>query len=138
MNDQAGQGQCQKKPRCRKELLAIVNLAPCLFCTSLENGCVCVLGCQVAFNSLQPHGRQASLSLTISWSVPKFVFVELVMPYNHLILCRLPLLLPSVFPNIRVFSSESAVRIRWPKDWTFEVSISPSNEYSRLIPFRID
>ena len=62
----------------------------------------------------------------------------LVMPSNHLILCRLLLLLPSIFPSIRVFSNESALRIRWPKDWSFTFSIIPSNEYSELISFRID
>ena len=77
--------------------------------------------------------HQASLSFTISWSLLKLVSIESVMPSNHLILCR-PLLLPSIFPNI--FSSESAVRIRWPKHWSF--SISPSHEYSGLISFRID
>ena len=64
--------------------------------------------------------------------------VELVMPSNHLILCRPLLLLPSVFPRIRVFSNESAVHTRWPKDWSFSFSISPSNEYLRLISFRMD
>ena len=71
---------------------------------------------------------QASLSITKSWSLLKLISIELVMPSNHLILCR-PLLLPSVFPNIRVFSNESALRIRWPKYWSFSFSISPSNEY---------
>ena len=78
---------------------------------------------------------QASLSLTISQSLPTFMSVELVMPSIQLILCR-PLLLPSIFPRIRVFSNELAVRIRWPKYWGF--STSPSNEYSGLISFRID
>ena len=68
----------------------------------------------------------------------KLMSIESVMPSNHLILCRPLLLLPSIFPSIRVFSSESAFRIRWPKYWSFSVSISPSNEYSRLISFRID
>ena len=78
---------------------------------------------------------QASLSLTISWSFPKFMSIQSVMPSNHLILwCHLPLL--SIFPSTYVFSSELAVRIRLPKYWSF--SISPSNEYSGLISFRID
>ena len=81
---------------------------------------------------------QASLSLTISRSLPKFISVESVMPSNHLILCRPLLLLPSVFPSTRVFSSELALHIRWPKDWSFSFSISPSNEYSELISFRMD
>ena len=79
---------------------------------------------------------QASLSITNSWSLFKLLFIESVMPSNHLILCRPILLLPSVFPSIKVFSSESAVYIRWPKYWSF--SISPSNEYSRLICLRVD
>ena len=68
----------------------------------------------------------------------KLVSIESVMPSNHLILCHLLLLLPSVFPRIRVFSSELALHIRWPKDWSFSFGISPSNEYSGLISFRID
>ena len=82
--------------------------------------------------------RQASLSITNSWSLLKPMRIESVMPSNHLILCRPLLLLPSVFPSIRVFSNESALRIRWPKDWSFSFSISPSNEYSGLISFRMD
>ena len=82
--------------------------------------------------------RQASLSFTISWSLLKLMSIELVMPSNHLILCRPLLLLLSVFPSIRVFSSELALRIRWPKYWSFSFSISPCNEYSELISFRID
>ena len=82
--------------------------------------------------------HQASLSITNSWSPPKPMSFELVMPSNHLILCRPLLLLPSIFPSIRVFSNESALPIRWPKYWSFCFSISPSNEYSGLISFRID
>ena len=81
---------------------------------------------------------QASLSLINSWSLCKLMSIELVMPSNHLILCRPLLLLPSVFPSIRVFTNESALRIRWPKYWSFSFSISPSNEYSGLISFRMD
>ena len=80
---------------------------------------------------------QASLSITNSQSLLKFMSIESVMPSNHLILCH-PLLLPSIFPSIRVFSNESALRIRWPKFWSFSFSISPSNEYSRQISFRMD
>ena len=72
-----------------------------------------------------------------SWSLPKFMSIELVMPSNHLILCDF-LLLPSVFPSIRVFSSESALRIRWPKYWSFSFNISPSKEHPGLISFRMD
>ena len=80
--------------------------------------------------------RQASLSITNSRSLLKLVSIDLVMPSNHLILCR-PLL-PSVFPSIRVFSSESVLRLRWPKYWNFTFNISSSSEYSELIFFRID
>ena len=81
---------------------------------------------------------QASLSITNAQSLLKLMSIESVMPSNHLILCCPLLLLPSVFPSIRVFSNESVLRIRWPKYWSFSFSISPSNEYSRLISFRID
>ena len=91
-------------------------------------------------DSLQPHGlqRQASLSFTISWNLLKLMSIESVMPFNHLIVCYPLLLLPSIFPSIRVFSSESAFHIRWPKYWRFSFSISPFNEYSGLASFRID
>ena len=82
--------------------------------------------------------RQASLSITNSQSLLKLMSTETVMPSKHLILCRLLLLLPSIFPSIRVFSKESVLCIRWPKDWSFSFSISPSNEYSGLISFRVD
>ena len=82
--------------------------------------------------------RQASLSITSSRSLPKLMSIESVMPSNHLILCQPLLLLPSISPSIRVFSNESALCIRWPKYWGFSFSISPSNEYSGLISFRID
>ena len=82
--------------------------------------------------------RQASLSITNSWSLFKLMSVESVMPSNCLILCRPCLLLPSIFPSIRVFSSESVLHITWPKYWGFSFNISPSNEYSGLISFRMD
>ena len=82
--------------------------------------------------------HQASLSFNISQSSFKRMSIESVMPSNHLILCRPLLLLPSIFPSIRVFSSESILWIRWPEYWSFSFSISPSNEYSGLISFRID
>ena len=82
--------------------------------------------------------HRASLSFTISPSLFKLMSIKSVRPSNHLILCRSLLLLPSVFPSIRVFSSVSALHIRWPKYWSFKFSISPSNEYSRLISFKID
>ena len=82
--------------------------------------------------------RQASLSITNSWSLLKLMSIESVMPSKYLILCRPLLLLPSIFPSIRVFSNESALHMRWPKYWSFSFSISPSNEYSGLISFRMD
>ena len=81
---------------------------------------------------------QASLSITSIWSLLKLMSIESVMPSNHLILCRPLLLLPSVFPGIRVFSNESVLCIRWPKYWSFSFSISPSNEHSGLISFKMD
>ena len=82
--------------------------------------------------------HQASLSITNSWSLLGLMPIELVMPSNHLILCRPLLLLPSIFPRIRVFSTESVLHIRWPKYWSFSFSISLSNEYSGMISFRMD
>ena len=81
--------------------------------------------------------HQASLSITNSWSLPKLMCIESVMPSNHFILCHPLLLLPSIFPTKRVFSNESLLCIRWPKYWSFSFSISPSNEYSGLISLRM-
>ena len=89
-------------------------------------------------DSLRPHGLHASLSITISWTLLKLMSIKSVMPSNHLILCRPVLLPPSIFPSIKVFSNESVLRFRWPKYWSFKFNISPSNEYSGLISFRID
>ena len=96
--------------------------------------------CSVVSNSATPWtaARQASLSIPNFRSLLKLVSIESVMPSNHLILCHPILLLLSIFPSIRVFSSESTLCIRWPKYWSFSFSISPSNEYSGLISFRID
>ena len=105
---------------------------------------------QIQFSSFQLLSRvrlfatpwtaahQASLSITNSWSLFKLMSIVSVMPSNHLILCRPLLLSPSIFPSIRIFSNESVLHIRWPKYWNFSFSISPSNEYSGLISFRID
>ena len=90
------------------------------------------------FVTPQTAAHQASLSFTISWSLLKLMSIESMMPFNHLILCYPLLLLPSIFPSIRVFSNESALCIRWPKYWSFSFSISPSNENSGLISFRMD
>ena len=90
------------------------------------------------FATLWSAAQQASLSITNSWSLLKLMSIESVMPSNHLILCHPLLLLPSIFPSIRVFSNDSVLRITWPKYWSFSFSISLSNEYSGLISFRMD
>ena len=107
-----------------------------------------ICGISVQFSSVAQYVRlfvtpwtavcPASLSITNSWSLHKLMCIELVMPSNHLILCHPLLLLPSIFPSIRIFSNESVLHIRWPKYWSFSFSISPSNEYSGLISFRMD
>ena len=106
--------------------------------------------CCTQFSSVQSLSRvqllatpgtvacQASLSITNSWSLPKFMSIELVMPSSHLILCHPLLLLPSIFPSIRVFSNESLLHNSWPKNWSLSFRMSPSNEYSGLISFRMD
>ena len=97
-----------------------------------------LLSCVRLFATPWTAACQASLSITSSQSLLKLMSIKLVMPSNHTILCHPLLLLPSVFPGIRVFSNESVLCIRWPKYWSFSFSISPSNEYSGLISFRID
>ena len=97
-----------------------------------------LLSCVRLFATPWAAACQAFLSFTISWSFLKVMSIESVMPSNHLILCHPLLLLPSIFPSIRVFSNKSALRIRWPKYWSFSFSISPSNEHSGLISFRMD
>ena len=96
------------------------------------------LSCVQLFATPWIAARQASLSITNSRSSLRLTSIESVMPSNHFILCRPLLLLPSIFPSIRVFSNESALHIRWPKYWSFSFSVSPSNEYSGLISFRMD
>ena len=88
--------------------------------------------------TLRTVARQASLSFTISWSLFKLMSIELVMPSNYLILCDLLFFLPSIFPSIRVFSNKSTLHMRWPKYWSFSLSIRPSNEHPGLISFRMD
>ena len=97
-----------------------------------------LLSCLRLFATPWTGVRQASLSITNSWSSPKPTYIELVLPFNHFVLCRPLLLLPSIFPSIRVFSNESALHIRWPKDWSFSFNIGPSDEHSGLISFRMD
>ena len=97
-----------------------------------------LLSCVQLFPTPWTAARQASLSITNCQSSLKLMSIESVMPSNHLILCHSLLLLPSIFPSIRVFSNVSVLHIRWPKYWSFSFSISPSNEYSGLISFRIN
>ena len=98
------------------------------------------LSCVQLFVTLctEAEACQASLSITNSWNSPKLMSIESVMPYNHLILCHPLLFLLSIFPNIRIFSNESVLHIRWPMYWSFSFSLSPSNEYSGLISLKID
>ena len=96
------------------------------------------LSCVRLFVTPWTEAHQASLSITNSQSLLKLMTIKSVMPSNHFILCHPLLLVPSIFPSIRVFSNESVLRIRWPKDWSFSFSVSPSNEYSGLISFRMD
>ena len=105
--------------------------------TNYSFSSVQLLSCVQLFATPWTAARQASLSIINSQSPPKPMSIESVMPSNHLILCR-PLLLPSIFPSIRVFSTESALHIRWPKYWSFSFNISPSNEHLGLISFRTD
>ena len=104
-----------------------------IYCVSVQ-----LLSCVQLFATPCTTAHQTSLSITNSKSLIKLMSIQSVMPSNHLILCHPLLFLPSIFPIIRVFSNESVLRIRWPKYWSFNYSISPSNEYSGLIYFRID
>ena len=101
---------------------------------SVQFSCSVVFGSAISWST----ALQASLSITNSQRLLKHMSIKLVMPSNHLILCCPLLLLPSIFPHIRVFSNESVLRIRWPKCWSFSFSIGPSNEHSELISFRMD
>ena len=97
-----------------------------------------LLSCVRLFMTPRTAARQASLSITNSQNLLKLMSIDSVMPSNHLILCHPLLLPPSIFPSIRVFSNESALRMRWPKYWSFSFNTSPSNEHPRLISFRMD
>ena len=116
------------------------SVQPCLYWVSISLLVFVVqsLSCVWPFATPWSAACQASLSITNSQSLLKLVSIESVISSNHLILCCPPLLLPSVFPSIRVFSNELSLRIMWTKYWSFSFSISPSNEYSGLISFRID
>ena len=108
------------------------NTLPVLF-SSVQS-----LSCVGLFVTPWTAARQASLSITNSWSLLKLMSIELVISFSYLILCHPLLLLPSIFPSVKVFPNESAPCIRWPMYWSFSFNISPSNEYSALISFRID
>ena len=122
-------------------ILYLYNLSVLLHVTS-NTISQCYYSVQFSCSVMSDHttpgtaARQASLCVVNCWSPPKPMSTESVMPSNHLILCRPLLLLPSIFPSIRVFSNESTLHIRWPKYWSF--STSPSNDYSGLVSFRID
>ena len=105
---------------------------------NFQNASVQSLSHVQLFGTPLTAAHQAFPSITNSWGLLKLMSIELVIPSNHLILCCPLLLLPSIFPRIRVFSNESVLCIRWPKYWSFRFSIIPSNEYSALISFRID
>ena len=117
-------------PSSHKHIVHIPASTSLLFVQSLSHVCLFAVPWTIAC--------QASLSLTISWSLPKFMAMESVMLSSHLILCHPLLLPPSIFPSIRDFTNESVLHIRWPKYWSFSFSISPFNEYSGLISFRMD
>ena len=122
-----------------EELWLSRGMKTMLFCSLLF---LLLFSHSVVSNCLRPHGlHHARQSFTVLYCLPKFAqthVIESVIPSNYLILCCPLLLSPSIFPSIRVFSSESALCIRWPKYWSFSFSISPSNEYSGLISFRVD
>ena len=121
-----------------KVVLAIQSFSSTQILELLVLSSVQSLSCVQLFVISWTTACQASLSITNSWSLPKPMSIESVMPSNHLILCLSLLLPPSIFPSIRVFSNQSVLRIRLPKYWSFSFSISPSNEYSGLISFRMD
>ena len=124
-----------RSPKSLKMVTAVMKLKDTCSLEEVQFSCSVVSD---SFATPRTAAYQASLSITNSRSLPKLISIESVMPSNHLLLCYPLLLLPSIFPSIRVFPSESALHIRWPKYWSFSFSISPSSEYSGLISFRID
>ena len=131
---------CVTVKSCKKGLNNTLRLLVFLWVWDLNRVFCCCSVAKLCLTLCDPWTAacQAPLPSTISWSLFKFMSIESVMLSNHLILCCPLLLLPSIFPNIRAFSNESTLRIRWPKYWSFSFSISPSSEYSGLISFRID
>ena len=122
----------------RSGFYSLYRASPPLAVMSIQVSSVQLLSCAQFFATPWTASPEASLSITNSWSLLKLMSITLVMPSNHLIHCHPLLLPPSIFPSIRVFSNESVLHIRWPKYWHFSFSISPSNEYSGLISFRMD
>ena len=139
----------------KEDIASMMSLGQNMEGSLLKRGFVCLLiskqtgiklpvsvqfSCTAVYDSMRPHELQMP-GLPVNHQLPeltKFMSIESVMPFSHLILCHPLLLLPSIFPSIRVFSNESALCIRWPKYWSFSFNISPSNEYSGLISFRMD
>ena len=139
----------------KEDIASMMSLGQNMEGSLLKRGFVCLLiskqtgiklpvsvqfSCTAVYDSMWPHELQMP-GLPVNHQLPeltKFMSIESVMPFSHLILCHPLLLLPSIFPSIRVFSNESALCIRWPKYWSFSFNISPSNEYSGLISFRMD
>ena len=119
------------------EWCQVISLRQATMAVSVQFGSVQSLSHVRLLATPWTEAHQASLSITNSWSLPKLMSFESVIPSNHLIVCRPLLLLPSIFPSIRVFSNESALCIRWPKCWSFSFNISPSNEHLGLIYFRM-
>ena len=140
-NPQTLPSSCLLKSR-KNIYLKIEELGSKVYCKMFIKSSALYCCCSVAWSyptaALWTAACQASLSFTISWSLFKLMSIELVMPSNRLVLCCPLLLLPSIFSSIRIFSNELALRIRWPKYWSFSFSISPSSEYSGLISFRMD
>ena len=118
--------------------LVLMRLVAKILELQLQHQSVQSLSCVWLFATLWTAAHQASLSIINSLTLVKLMSIESVMPSNHLILCHLLLLPPSIFPSIKVFSKESVLRFRWPKYWSFSFSISPPNEYSGLISFKMD
>ena len=116
----------------------MIKIQPEIDCYLLQFSSVQLLSRVWFFSTPWIAAHQASLFITNYWSPPKPMSIKSVMPFNHLILCCPLLLLPSIFPRIRVFSNELALHIRWPKYWSFSFNISPSNEHPGLISFRMD
>ena len=123
---------------CNHEIKRCLLLGRKVMTNSVQFSSVQSLSRVPLFTAPWTTARQASLSITNSWSLLKLMFIESMMPSNHLILYHPLLLLPSIFPSIRVFSNKAVLCIRWPKYWSLSFSISPSNEYSGLISFRMD